>query len=198
MRTKITSVTVAACIAAFAQNEPVAAPLPESAPHIQSIYDDCLLTAGASSWKALGLSEDQVVRVSELQNRYKESSKAAEAKAVAEEKAAAKGNGNVKKEVYKAPTAAVGTEKVEAETPQPVEAQQAGEKVEPVAKDNTVLDPPAEAQRMLDKEADFSAATATVPPVEYSPLDTELRAILTPEQLSLWERRCDNRTSYEP
>ncbi|MBK9195366.1 MAG: hypothetical protein IPO17_10355 [Flavobacteriales bacterium] len=103
MRTIITSVALAACATVFAQNTAPLTPQQDTVQHVQSIYDECLLTAGTGSWQALGLTQDQILRVSALQTRYKESSKAAEAKAVADEKAAAKakGKGKVKKEAEK-------------------------------------------------------------------------------------------------
>jgi low affinity Fe/Cu permease len=203
MRTIITSVALAACATVFAQNNAVETPKQdpvqqEPVPHVQSIYDECLLTAGTSSWKALGLNDDQVVRVSELQNRYKQSAKAAEEKAVADEKAAAKGKGKVKKEAEKAPAAAsVEPKKTDGLTAEQPEVKQVDPQVEPALKDNTALEPPVE-NGTMDKEEDFSAATGSIPPMEYSPLDAELRSILTPAQLALWERRCDNRTSFQP
>ncbi len=199
MRTIITSVALAACATVFAQNTAAPTPQQDTVQHVLSIYDECLLTAGNGSWKALGLNDDQITRVSELQLRYKESAKAAEAKAVADEKAAAKGKGKVKKESAKAPAAtSLEQKKAEGRTAEQPEVKQADPNVEPAMKDNTALEPPMELNGTLDKEEDFSAATGTIPPMEYSPLDAELRAILTPAQLTLWERRCDNRTSFKP
>lgn len=202
MRTIITSVALAACATVFAQNNVAPAPQQDTVQHVQSIYDECLLTAGTSSWQALGLNTDQVARVTELQTRYKQSAKAAEEKAIADEKAAAKaakGKGKVKKEAEKAPAAAsVDAKKADVLTAKQPEVEQVDPQVEPAMKDNTALEPPVELNGSLDKEEDFSAATGTVPPMEYSPLDAELRAILTPGQLALWERRCDNRTSFKP
>ncbi len=201
MRTIITSVALAACATVFAQNTAPPTPQQDTVQHVQSIYDECLLTAGTGSWQALGLTQDQILRVSALQARYKESSKAAEAKAVADEKAAAKakGKGKVKKEAEKAPAAtSLEQKKAEGLTAEQPEVKQVDPQVEPAMKDNTALEPPTELNSSLDKEEDFSAATGAIPPMEYSPLDAELRAILTPGQLVLWERRCDNRTSFKP
>ena len=175
MRTLITSLALVSGAVVFAQNDAPTTTPQDPAPHVQSIYEECLLNAGASSWEALHLSADQTARVTELQGRYKASAQAAKEKALADEKAAAKAKGKVKKEVEKAPETKA---------------------VEPAMAEGTALEPPADVHGTLEEDVDFSAATAT--PVIYSPVDAEFRAILTPYQLTMWERRCDTRTSMQP
>ncbi len=197
MRTIITSAALVAFAAVFAQ-EKVATP-PQQVPdeHVKSIYNECLLTAGTSSWQALGLNSDQMTRITELQTRYQQSVKAAEAKALADEKASAKAKGKaqVKKAANEATPPASG--KQEAIKLERTEGEQTQREVEPSMKDSTATVPPVGSDGTLDKQEEFSATTGTQEPVEYSPLDTELRAILTPSQLALWERRCNDRASNQ-
>ena len=193
MRTIISSLALVACATVFAQNTAAPTPQQDPVPQVQSIYGECLLAAGTSTWETLGLNGDQITRVTALQTRYKQDVQAAKEKALADEKAAAKGKGKVKKEAEaKAPV--TEPTQVAPTTSQKVEEKQ----LDPAVKSEAaILEPPVDVDATLEEGVDFSAATAK-PLEEYSPFDAEFRAVLTPGQLTLWERRCDTRTSMQP
>jgi hypothetical protein len=60
------------------------------------------------------------------------------------------------------------------------------------------LDPATEGQATLEKNEQGTMTDASLSLQPVSPYDDELRSILTPEQMHLWERRCDVRTSMQP
>ncbi|MBL7952516.1 MAG: hypothetical protein JNM62_12450 [Flavobacteriales bacterium] len=188
MKTIITSLALCTGMAVNAQNDVVPVQS-EPAPFEQSIYDECLMVAGAQSWEALHLDADQVARVTDLQNRYRASAKAAKEQAEAEAKAAAKKGGSKK---------AVTTEP--AKTAAPVVANEAVV-AEPTMKSETAepVGDQSVAQAATTEAGDVSAAAPeAMMELTYSAVDTELRTILTPAQLAVWERRCDTRTSMNP
>lgn len=185
----ITSLALCTGMALYAQQDAGVAQ-PEPAPFEHSIYDECLMVAGAQSWEALHLDADQVARMTDLQSRYKAGAKAAKEQAEAEAKAAAKKNGTTKAGTKSAaPAAPKATAPAEAAVEEPslqndMTAPIAGQPVtEPV---------------LGEEGADVSAAApeATVE-TSYAAVDAELRTILTPAQLAVWERRCDTRTSMD-
>ena len=168
MRTLITSLAIAASAAAFAQQN-TTPPAPQDPAAFQmSIYDECLRTAGKNSWEVLHLDQQQVASITALQTRYKEEAAAAKEMAMKEGKKPAR---QTKAEAkYDVP---------------PTPADQ------PYGNDTTGT---------MDDELD---ATAAVPMDDagaplLSPVDQELHTILTPEQLAIWERRCDMRMGMKP
>src|SRR5262245_53558281 len=185
MRTLCTSLALAACAMAFAQNTATTTPQQDTLAYVKSTYDECLLAAGSSTWQAMGLTSEQVTRVSEMQTRYKQGGQAAaEAKAKADEKAAkeaAKANKTKNKSKVQKDAAdkANGTS---SSTTQPVEEKQ----TDPSVKDKGQAPPPTNEHGTLEKDAEIPVAVQ--PDQGPSPYDAELRTILTPEQFQMWER----------
>ncbi len=194
MRTFISTLALVASASVFAQSDAAMTQQPEPAPFEQSIYEECLLIAGQNSWDVLKLNDDQVARMTDLQARYKVSAQEAKEQALAEEKAAAKGKGKVA-QAPKAITPIAKQEQVtntaeamEQEQAAPVPMEEKAEMESAMTTDGTLVN-----------DGDVSAANpAEIIEVSYSPIDAELRSILTPEQLLIWERRCDRRTSMTP
>lgn len=200
MRTLITSLVVAVGAAAYAQQDATVA-VEEPRTHVQSAYEECLLIAGAKSWEALGLSADQVVRVTELQTRYAQGVQEAKDNALAKEKAPAKSKKQVatKVSVVNSPVA----EHPVAQKPEPAVSKNAvvpveHERIEEmITTDGLRVQEPSEADAGSDMD-DAAAEKAVHTTVSSSPYDDELRAIFTPEQMTIWDRRCDSRTSMAP
>lgn len=172
---------------------------PEASAH--SIYHDCLLAAGTSTWTELGLNSDQVERVTALQTAYK-------AELAAAEKPAGKTKG-AKKDV--------AVKKVEATVTPSVSADKSGMTAEEkkVDVEKETMDKTGVAQESLNGEPatkpEENVANPDMPPVAKdntsTPLDAgdqtyaavptthdvqgdQLAAILTPEQWNRWQKQC--------
>ena len=150
--------------------------LRDTAP-VKSVYDACLTTAGRYTWTALGLNADQMSRVSALQARYKEMmapeeqpKKAASKSKSAKQKAAKAASTQVKDA---SDEKAGSEEQADASAPVPTLDPAIGPDSTLVAEDGALAD--------LDP-------TLAVP----LSVDDELQMILTPEQLELWNKRCQS------
>ncbi|MEO8589109.1 MAG: hypothetical protein ABI432_07070 [Flavobacteriales bacterium] len=148
MKTKAILSAAAWCLLTLAQAQEGTTPVPANkaavtpdaqVPAQKSAYHECFVTAGPSTWKALGLDDQQATRVADLQSRYK-----AEMNPPKEEK---KGKATAPKATT-APVDKTGT--VEAVAPDAMEMPQ------------------------------------------FASVDDELRSILTPQQLTLWEKKCSH------
>lgn len=205
MRTLSTAMALTLGVMAWAQTSPAAQEQQPTAPYVKSTYHDCLTMAGTNTWQAMGLNSDQMARLNDMQTRYKLAGQAdAEAKAKAEEKAAKEARKSGKRKQANEPKAAAqspnavsgSTAAVRTTTPVP---QTDKEPSAPMTKDRgTALEPATEGQATLEKGEPSMDADAAMSAQPVSSYDEELRAILTPEQMHLWERRCDVRTSMRP
>lgn len=176
MRTLISAMAIAMCAVANAQTDantparPPAAMAAQDTSLHRSVYNECLLVAGSYTWQALGLTSDQVARVSALQGAYKAMMAPKEpAKAT---KGAKRNKARQPEPTHDAATAAAVSS-----------ARGTSDAMAATSTDPSVLDPNASLQ---------GNASASQQPLS---IDDQFRAILTPEQLALWERRCNERTS---
>lgn len=179
----------------YAQDATVPAVEPEVAP-VKSAYHDCLLSAGKETFAVLQLDEGQVVRMTELQNRYKADLKAAEEAQAAE----AKKNKSSKKTVAK--------EVVAKDAVQPVAAVPTTETPTPTDKTGVADLEPMETLRIAEQQTDPLVMSTDAPlespvlapestiqtPALDIPSDPaagdELQGILTALQWNMWHRQC--------
>ncbi len=123
---------IAMCTLTFAnaqEGTTASADQPQTPP--KSVYHQCLLNAGTSTWQVLGLDEQQATRVAAVQARYKAE-----------------------------------------QNPAPVVTAKKGK-----------------ATSSKKAEATVETTTTDVPMMPLS-VDDEFRAILTAQQLALWEKQC--------
>ncbi|HMC98111.1 MAG TPA: hypothetical protein VKG92_10670 [Flavobacteriales bacterium] len=132
----------------------------------QSLYHDCLVVAGTSTWTTLGLDAQQQSRVADLQARYK-----AALNPPKEEKTKGKKGKEATAKASKATTAP------------PVSTQV----TTPI--DKETMDPMKE--KVEEGTVEASAPDPNALPQLVS-VDDELRTILTPEQMALWEKQCSH------
>ena len=145
-------------------------PPQEATQPVRSHYDTCLLTANNSTWEALGLNNDQVTRIAEVQTRYKAYV------APPKEEAKAKQKGKKSKAVKSRETAAKDE----------MLDKSAGHDATDAKQTDETLQKPSEATPD-NTRVDETAAAMSAQPV---PFDEELRGILTPEQWAMWDKRC--------
>lgn len=177
-----------------AQDSSVPAEQHGAAP-LKSAYHDCLLSAGKETFAVLGLDEGQVVRISELQNRYKADRKAAEETEAAETKQGKKSKKVVVKEtVVKDAEPPVAT-LPPAETPAPTDKTGVAEQ-EPMDQLRTVEQPdPLVMSTDAPLEDPVLAPETTIQtPALAVPSDPaagdELQGILTAQQWTMWHKQC--------
>ena len=157
--------------------EPVPVEQQEPAAPARVLQQDCLLIAGNNTWKALGLSDDQITRLAALQERHKaEIAPPVEEKDVKGKKKAA---ATKKAEPAVGKTEVIDKTGVEADK-QPAQAELDPSKAAPT--DNTGTQAPGETTAP-------DAVTEPLQPVALS-VNDELRTILTPEQYALWSTQC--------
>lgn len=155
---------------------------------VHSIYHDCLLAAGTSTWKELGLNSDQVDRVTALQTAYK--AQLAEPLQTAGKGKAAKPNAATSEKPAPVIKPAEPMEKSAIEE----EGNSATPLVEPmdktfVEKEGIAEDNPTEGIN----EGQLSEGTQPVqldPAVLADAQGSELASILTPEQWTRWQKQC--------
>ena len=171
---------------------------PEAA-GLKSAYHDCLLKAGKETFAILGLDENQVARITELQGRYKAGLQAAE------EAKAPKGKQTKNAVAAKEPVAKESEQAVVATEPP-------SETAAPVDKTGVAVDAPIEEMREAEltdplvMSTDDPAQTTVSSPettIQTPGLDTPsdpaagdaLQDILTPEQWAQWHKKCYNAVS---
>jgi hypothetical protein len=143
----------------------------------QSVYHDCLVSAGPYTWKVLGLDEDQVNRISAVQTRYKESLEPAKDTKSKKDKEKGKKEQAARK---------VQNPAVSSSADQPAVTQgEAGKSSNPDvnvrnSKRENVM-PPAEGNATAE-----GSEGESLPPT----VTDELQSILTPEQWARWDRQC--------
>lgn len=136
---------------------------------VRSHYDACLLTANTSTWEALGLNNDQMTRIAEMQTRYKTYVQPPK------EDPKAKQKGKKAKAVKNKETVA------KAEAP-------AKEHLDKSAVNDAAASQGTDAmEQTLNAAPGEESAALSAQPVSF---DEELRGILTPEQWAMWDKRC--------
>ena len=142
----------------------------------QSIYHECLVSAGPYTWKVLGLNEDQVARINAVQARYKESLQPPK-----EEKKTGKDKGNKDQASKKVQNPAVNSG-----VDQPGIAKSEGKSDNP--------DVNVQNGKNENEMNTLQGNTVTADGTEGQPLppsvNDELKTILTPEQWAQWDRQC--------
>ncbi len=139
----------------------------------RSHYNDCLLTASNATWTALGLNSDQVTRIAEVQSRYKSF--------VNPPKEATKEKSSKKK------SASTATKEDAAADTKTLDKSAVNDAVAPTPTDIAPANVAPEAAPADNTSVEGAASAMALPPVSF---DEELRGILTPEQWSLWDKRC--------
>ncbi len=168
MMTKAIFSAAAFCMLTLAQAQEGTTPVTTTTGGVQdpltpqtSVYHTCLLNAGNETWKVLGLDAQQAGRVADLQARYKTSLNPPK-----EEK--------TKGKKVKA-TAEKGAKATVAEPASTLVSTGAGKET---------MDP-------LKQPAEGTVEATTLDGMPtVAPVDEELRSILTPEQMALWEKKC--------
>lgn len=169
--------------------DPAVAQVQSAVTPSKSAYHDCLLSAGPQTFGALGLDEGQVVRISELQNRYKNDLKAAEEAKAANDKKSK----STKKVAVKEPVAK--------DAAQPVAAVIAPMDKTGVVNEQAVEHSSTEQPDPLVMNTDeplqspvLAPETTIQTPILEAPSDPaagdELRGILTAQQWTMWHKQC--------
>lgn len=208
MKTRIIFATAAlGCFSLAQAQEGTAAPATDAALPVEqtttvekSAYHDCLLSAGKETFAVLGLDEGQVMRMSELQARYKADLKAADEAKVAEEKAAKKNKGKavaakpvLNAVVVKEPDVHVAT-LPPAENTTPVDKagvveEQAADPLRTDVADPTVLSTDEAAQVALPVPETTLQTPGIAIPSDPATGDG-LQGILTAYQFNMWHKQC--------
>lgn len=177
----------------------------------RSIYHDCLVAAGKSTWAELGLNSDQVDRVTALQATYKSElaaletgdgkAKASKKEVVSEKKAATP----VKPVEPLDKSGIKGEDKTAAPTKEPMDKTGVSEErtadgmptTKPVdgkapVTAEEIVDPTLPPMEQDKTATQFDAAPADEAgvPVINDAKGSELAAILTPEQWNRWQKQC--------